>query len=111
MNCRFAASRKRHQVSGALGIWFACLFVAGCGDECQEYSKYSCSKLEHATYYVWFRFPDGDKDYNLGLASGLAQCGSIASSYASSKTLTRSSGWSYVCCLKTSDSDCAEKHR
>lgn len=85
--------------------------VAGCGDECSSYSKYSCKQIASATYNVHFWFPRSDKTYDLGLASGLSACGSIAHSYAASKQLTSSSGWSYVCCMQTSSSSCEEKHR
>lgn len=87
----------------------ACL--SSCGDSCREYSAYSCSQLEKATYNAYFYFPDGNREYFLGTVVGLPQCGALAHSYASSKQLSRSSGWSYICCLKTSDSECAEKHR
>lgn len=94
---------------------FACLTImlalSGCSDSCQEYSKYSCSELDNLNYNVLFYFPDGNKEYHLGVAHGLSQCGSIAHNFAGQKNLDRSSGWSYVCCLKTENSECQEKHR
>jgi hypothetical protein len=97
----------------------SCLSVAllaTCGDECKVYSNYSCKQLEKATYNVYFYFPekngaDQDKEYFLGTAQGLSECGAVAYSYADSKNLKPSSTWSYICCLKTKDSECAEKHR
>ena len=100
----------RKIVLAALGV-MAALILNGCGDECREYSDYSCKQLEKATYNAYFYFPDGNKEYYLGVAEGLSQCGAIAHGYANSKQLSRDSGWSYICCLKTKDSECAEKHR
>lgn len=88
----------------------AAIAITGCGDECREYSAHSCKQLEKATYNTWFRFPDG-RDYYLGVAEGLGNCGDIARAFASSKHLYGNSDWSYICCLKTKDSECAEKHR
>lgn len=50
----------------SLGI-IAVLALNGCGDECKEYSNYSCKQLEKATYNAYFSFPDGNKEYTLGL--------------------------------------------
>ena len=99
------------QIIHASFFAIAVLALNGCGDECKEYSNYSCKQLEKATYNAYFYFPDGNKEYYLGLAEGLSQCGAMAHSYASSKQFSRDSGWSYICCLKTKDSECAEKHR
>lgn len=87
------------------------LLLAACGDECSKYSSHSCKELETASYNALFFFPDNGKEQRLGVASGLAQCGDMARSYAASKQFTSSSGWSYVCCLKADGSECAEKHR
>jgi hypothetical protein len=64
-----------------------------------------------ATFNVYFWYPNNSNEQYLGTAKGLDQCGDIASSHAISKNLSRSDGWSYICCLKTSSSECAEKHR
>lgn len=82
----------------------------GCSDSCREYSAYSCDELEAAQYNVYFFFPGDQKEYFLGEAEGLPMCGSMARSYAVEKEVT-SSKWGYICCLKTPDSQCAEKHR
>ncbi len=84
--------------------------LGGCGDSCQEYSDYSCKQLERAEYNVYFYYPSGSEEY-LGRATGLEQCGDVAYSFAASKKLSRYQDWSYICCLKTDDSECAEKHR
>jgi hypothetical protein len=83
----------------------------GCGDSCREYSKYSCKELEQATYNAYFYFPSAGREYFLGMAQGLQQCGAMAHSYAASKNLSSNDGWGYVCCLKTEKSACEEKHR
>lgn len=85
--------------------------LGGCGDRCSEYSDYSCKEIEKATYNVHFWFPESDRDYALGTVSGLSACGATAHSYAASKGMSPDSGWSYVCCMKTENSECAEKHR
>lgn len=64
-----------------------------------------------ATFNVYFWFPNNPDQQYLGEARGLDQCGAVASSYATSKSLGGNDGWSYICCLKTSESECAEKHR
>lgn len=89
----------------------ATIVLLGCGDSCNEYSALNCKQLEKATYNAYFYFPDGNKEYSLGVARGLNQCNAMAHDYARSKQFSKNSGWSYVCCLKTKDSECAEKHR
>lgn len=84
--------------------------VADSADSCREYSDYTCDEIDKADYYVWFTFPDGDETYNIGRASGLSQCGSIASNYAYQKSVQNKS-WGYVCCMITDESNCKEKHR
>ena len=64
-----------------------------------------------AKYNVYFWFPDKSQEYFLGVVEGLDACGAVAHNYAQSKNFSRSDGWSYVCCMKTSTSECAEKHR
>ena len=79
-------------------------------DSCKSYSDYTCKQLENSTYNAFFYFPD-DTEYYLGTVYSLSGCGRAANRYASSKNLSRSDGWGYICCLKTSNSNCAEKHR
>jgi len=86
------------------------LYLVGCSDECSSYSDFSCDEIEDASYNVYFYFPN-NKEYPLGMANGLSQCGSVAYSYAASKNLSRSDGWSYICCMKAKGSECYEKHR
>lgn len=85
-----------------------CLLI-GC-DECRDYSAHSCSELSKATYNVHFYYPSGRAEY-LGVAEGLSSCGAVAHNFARSKELNQNNDWSYICCLKTSSSECAEKHR
>ena len=77
----------------------------------REYSAYACAELEKASYTVWFRFPEGGMEYNLGSAVGLRACNQVGVSYANSKGLSSASNWSHVCCLHSKTSPCAEKHR
>jgi len=72
----------------------------------------SCeNNVDTATYNVYFWFPNSSEDKHLGVVNGLAACGSLAHGFAISKNLSRDDGWAYVCCMKTSSSECAEKHR
>ena len=79
-------------------------------DSCRSYSDYTCDQLERSTYNVYFYFPD-NSEYSLGKSYSLSGCGGSAQRYAESKNLSRSDGWGYICCLETSTSSCAEKHR
>lgn len=64
-----------------------------------------------ARFNVYFWYPDNPNEKYLGTVNGLDNCGATAWSYAAAKNLGRGDGWSYICCLKTSSSECAEKHR
>jgi hypothetical protein len=103
----FPQTKIIYRVVYIIGLLSPC----GCKDECREYSDYSCKQLQEATYNVYFYFPKSNEDYYLGTVEGLDQCGAVAYSYADSKKLGQNSEWSYICCLKTKDSECAEKHR
>ena len=86
------------------------LMLSGCSDECSSYSDFSCSEIQKANYNVYFYFPN-NKEYYLGVANGLGQCGSLAYNYASSMNLSGNREWSYICCMKAKGSECYEKHR
>jgi len=64
-----------------------------------------------ATFNVYFWFPNNPDQQYLGESKGLDQCGAIASNYATSNGLGGKDSWTYICCLKTTQSECAEKHR
>ena len=102
-------SRRGHLLAAILVA--AASVLPACGDSCREYSAYSCAQLEKATYNAYFYYPGNTREEYLGTANGLSHCGSMAHAFASSKNLSRSDGWNYVCCLKTATSNCAEKHR
>jgi hypothetical protein len=84
--------------------------LSGCGatpgDNCLKYSKYKCSEIEKAKYNVYFYYPDEREKY-LGEANGLQACSAVAGNYSE---LTHSPKL-WVCCMKTSKSQCEEKHR
>ena len=82
----------------------------GNSDSCKQYSDYSCKELEASNYNVYFYFPD-DREKYLGVSNSLSQCNSMSVNYANQKNISRSDGWGYICCLKTKNSECAEKHR
>jgi hypothetical protein len=65
--------------------------------------------LESADFNVYFYLLD-DREIYLGSVKGLSACQNMASFNARSLG-TENSNWSYICCLKTSSSDCAEKHK
>ena len=90
--------------------WHALILVAalaGCGDECTKYSDYNCRQLAKADYNVYV-YLHGDERY-AGVATGLDDCADLADEF-SSRDDDRGD-WNYVCCLKTDESSCAEKHR
>ena len=90
------------------------LFGSGCSqDSCKEYSRFTCEELEHQSYNVYYYDLDGgaSNEVFLGSTIGLSQCGALAWDAAAKKKKDRSDDWSYVCCLQTNDSSCAEKHR
>lgn len=64
-----------------------------------------------ATFNVYFWHPNSNEQKYLGTVSGLAQCQAAAHGFARSLNMDRGDGWSYICCLKTSTNECAEKHR
>jgi len=86
----------------------ACL--SGCGDECKEYSDFSCDEIENAPYNAYFYYPSGTEEF-LGQVESLSQCGSLAHNFASSKELDRNNEWGYICCMRAKGSECYEKHR
>lgn len=84
--------------------------LSGCSDECREYSDFSCSEIEKASYNVYFYYPSGKEEY-LGQAQGLSQCGDLAYGFASSEKLSGNRDWGYICCMRAKGSECYEKHR
>ena len=95
---------------------FVVVSVAGCGsDPCREYSAYTCEQLEDQTYNVYYydvsRGSGLDQELYLGEANGLEGCGTIAYAVADTRADEREGDWSYICCLQTEQSSCAEKHR
>ena len=84
--------------------------LQACGDECRDYSDFSCRQIEEANYNAYFYFPN-EREYYLGLVHGLNSCQEAAYSYAASKDLLENAGWSYICCMQAKGSECYEKHR
>jgi len=71
----------------------------------------ACSEnLESSEFNAYFYYPD-DREVHLGVVRGISECQSAASAYAASKGFTRSDRWDYICCRRTSSSECATKHR
>ena len=64
---------------------------------------------EYYTYNAYF-YDSNEREVYLGVVKGLAACQSSASGYANSTGLSNSE-WSYICCRKTSASECASKHK
>ena len=87
-----------------------CLSLLGCGDECSDYSDFSCDEIQSATYNVYFYYPNGSEKF-LGKHNGLNQCGTKSYKFAASKDLSNNNEWSYICCMKAEGSGCYEKHR
>jgi hypothetical protein len=68
------------------------------------------SSYEDVDVNVYFYFPN-DKEVSLGQEHGASACGAAANAYAREKNMSRSDGWSYICCTIRRDSDCYEKIR
>lgn len=77
------------------------LGLAGCFEE----------DLEKADFNAYFYYPNNGPEVFLGLVRGLSACQSAAAYRATSLNMSRSTGWSYICCKKTSSSSCESKHR
>ena len=75
--------------------------LTGCGEE----------NLERADFNAYFYYPDNNREEFLGLVTGLSACQRAASARAASLNMSRSTGWSYICCKKTSSSSCESKHK
>lgn len=73
--------------------------LVGCGEP----------NLENADFNAYFYFPDG-REESLGQVRGLSACQSAANARAASLDML-GSDWSYICCKKTSSSECESKHR
>ena len=84
-------------------------------DECREYSDYTCAELERQTYNAYYfdveKVTGMERSIFAGQVVGLGACADAASSTAEVYAEEREGYWSHVCCLQTSDSECAEKHR
>lgn len=88
-----------------------CLMQAACFDSCTDpKSAFSCKELEEKDHNVYLTFEDKNNGKLLGVTKGVVQCRNMAYKYANSINLTKETGWSYLCCTKTADSECAEKH-
>ena len=87
-------------------VFLVAVGLAGCGEE----------NLEKADFNVYFYYPKSSgetvqREEFLGLVTGLSSCQRASSSKAASLNMSRSSDWSYICCKKTSTSNCESKHR
>ncbi len=101
------------RISLAIAAAFA---LAGCAqDSCRAYSRFTCDQLESKTYNVYYYDKPHEsyeqRELYIGQATGLKSCGSAAWNAAELYKDERDGEWSYVCCLQTKDSSCAEKHR
>jgi hypothetical protein len=94
------------KLRNAVCVILAGALLAGCGDKCKEYSKYTCDQIEKANYNVYFYFPDGEEK-SLGATSGLQQCSAMAADYSNSTGAPKN----WICCMATDSSSCEEKHR
>lgn len=71
----------------------------------------ACSQnLESSTFNVYVYPSANGPEISLGQAKGLSQCQSLAWAYKNKNNLSNSWG-GYICCLQTSTSSCASKHK
>jgi hypothetical protein len=92
------------------------ILLGGCErDACKEYSRFTCNQLETQTFNVYYyegaSTSSEPNELFLGKAVGLQQCGALAWNTAEARKKAEAEDWSYVCCIQTDDSSCAEKHR
>lgn len=88
-------NKTRNFVLGTLVV----VALVGCGEP----------NLETADFNAYFYFPDGREEH-LGEVRGLSACQSAANARAASLDMLEAD-WSYICCRKTSNSECESKHR
>lgn len=99
--------------AASLALLFA---LTGCErDSCKEYSQFTCKQLETKSFNVYYyegtKTSSEPNEVFLGTAIGLQQCGTVAWNAAQTRKKDSAEDWSYVCCLQTEESSCAEKHR
>lgn len=103
-------SPMRIQVACILSLCIGLYACGDSGDECSDYSDFSCKEIQNASYNVYFYFPSGSEEY-LGRSQGLTRCGEMAHSFAYQKHLQGNRDWGYICCMRVKGSECYEKHR
>ena len=70
--------------------------------------------LEKAQFNAYFYYPlttSPSKEEYLGQVVGISACQNAAGARARSLNMSPSSQWSYICCKKTSQSECETKHK
>jgi len=92
--------------NSARADFFDFLFGA---EPCKVGSKYTCDQLDRAKYNVYFYTPEDQEKY-LGVAINLTSARIMSVQYANQLGLRRDAGWQTVFCLKTTNSECEEKH-
>ena len=92
--------------NSARADFFDFLFGA---EPCKVGTKYTCDQLDRAKYNVYFYTPEDQEKY-LGVAVNLASARIMSVQYANQLGLRRDAGWQTVFCLKTTNSECEEKH-
>jgi hypothetical protein len=90
-----------------LGLVWLQFFLAGCEDQCSNFSthRFNCEQIANATYNLHFTLPD-HTELSLGRTSGLNSCARMASDYAKNHSVPKR----YKCCMVTGTSSCAEVH-
>ena len=91
-------------------------FLAACEghdnhDNCRKYSKHTCNELQEvAQFNVYFYYPRSNIEEYIGQVRGLSNCQSHAGAFAAEKDLL-ADGWDYICCLKSKENQCSERHK
>lgn len=97
--------------SRAFALVVALSVLAGCSKPCHEATSYTCAELEDVVYNVYYSEEGASEEVWIGRSRGLQNCGSDAHRYAAGRGKKADDSWSYICCLRTEKSECAEKHR
>jgi hypothetical protein len=72
---------------------------------CNGSFDFPCVSREDANYNVYIFDPS---EHYLGQARGLIGCQDMVNNFARTREITNPD---YICCMKSTTSDCAEKHR
>lgn len=102
-----AVTKMRHKAIKKVALLFGiAVALMGCDSGPHQ-------ATESDRFNVYFYYPNGSpsQEVYLGEVTGISACQRTAGSFATSKNMTRASGWSYICCRIAKGSSCYDKHK